>query len=206
VVDLLGPVAARDVAVAAQPEVAIVVGVGLMRPRVLAAVELDDDAPVAPEAVDDVRAERLVASGQLDAVADQQRSEAPLEGALRLAVTGRVGIEGGSEVGTARVAAAERADDVVGTDVVLELGLGEGLEERRLAVAGGEIEQGACDRGAAEAPVPRDVARADRTAVSRCADLYRDRRGRDDPSRLCAVSPAGAASRSRCCGRAAPPA
>ena len=80
---------------AAQPQVAVVVGVGLVRAGVLAAVELDDDPPCAPDAVDDVRAERLVALGQLDLVADQQRPEAPLEVALGLAVARGVGIEGG---------------------------------------------------------------------------------------------------------------
>jgi hypothetical protein len=41
-------VAARDVAVGAQPEVAVVVTVGLVRALVLAAFELDDDAAVGP--------------------------------------------------------------------------------------------------------------------------------------------------------------
>ena len=108
-VHLFGAVAARDVAVAAQPQVAVVVAVGLVRPCVLAPVELDDDAPVPPQAVDDVGPEPLVALGQLDAVADEQRAEAPFEPALGLAVARGVEIEGGPEVGAAGMAAAERA-------------------------------------------------------------------------------------------------
>ena len=93
----------------------------------LAAVELDDDSSVAPEAVHFVGADALVAFRKFDLVADEQRAEAALEPALGLAVARGVGIEGGSEVGAARVAPAQRADDVVGAEVVLELGLGEGL-------------------------------------------------------------------------------
>ena len=145
---------------AAQPQVAVVVAVGLVRPCVLAPVELYDDAPVAPQAVDDVGPEPLVAFGQLDAVADEQRAEAPFEPALGLAVARGVGIEGGPEVGAAGVAAAESAHDVVGAEVVLELGLGECLEQRRLLVARGEVEQGAGDGGGAEASVVHDVAGA----------------------------------------------
>ena len=146
---------------AAQPQVAVVVAVGLVRPRVLAPVELHDDAPVAPQAVDDVGPERLVAFGQFDAVADQQRAEAPFEPALGLAMARGVGVEGGPEVGAAGVAAAENAHDVVGAEVVLELGLGECLEQRRLLVAHGEVEQGAGDGGGAEASVVHDVAGAE---------------------------------------------
>ena len=50
--DLALAVAACDVAVAAQPEVAVVVWVGLVRALVLAAVELDGDALLGPQAVD----------------------------------------------------------------------------------------------------------------------------------------------------------
>ena len=66
-VDLALAVAARDVAVAAQPEVAVVVGVGLVRALVLAPVELDGDAALGPQAVDRPRADGLVAQRELDA-------------------------------------------------------------------------------------------------------------------------------------------
>ncbi len=71
--DLLLPIAelrfavpAQDVAVAAQPEVAVVVDGGLVRPLVLAAVELDHHAEIAPQAVDLPLPDADVALGQRD--------------------------------------------------------------------------------------------------------------------------------------------
>ena len=52
---------------AAQPEVAVVVGVGLVRALVLAPVELDGEAALGPQAVDGPGADGLVAQRQLDA-------------------------------------------------------------------------------------------------------------------------------------------
>lgn len=92
-------------------------------------------------------------SGELDAVADEKGSEALLEVALGLAVAWGVGIEGGSERRAPGVAAAEDAGDVVGADVVLELGLGEGLEQRPSLVSRRQVEQGAGHGGAGEAAV-----------------------------------------------------
>jgi hypothetical protein len=62
---------------------------------VLAAIELDGDAVVGPEAVDGPWAEGFVAQRELDAVLDQQGSEAALEIAPDLAVTGGVVFERG---------------------------------------------------------------------------------------------------------------
>jgi hypothetical protein len=104
---------------------------------VLAAVELDDDAVLRPEAVDGVWADRLVPERQLDAVADEQPAEAALEVALDRAVAWRVGYYGGAQVGAAGVAASERAFDVGGAKVVVELGFGERSEEGFVVVAGG---------------------------------------------------------------------
>jgi hypothetical protein len=70
--DLAFAVAAGHVAVAARPQVAVVVCVGLVRALVLASVELDDDAALWPQAVDRPRPDGLVAFGQLDVVADEQ--------------------------------------------------------------------------------------------------------------------------------------
>jgi hypothetical protein len=92
---------------------------------VLAAIELDDDAPLAPQTVDRPGAHLLVALRKLDPAAKEEAAEASLEAALHLAVAGRVLCEGRSEVGAARVAAAQRALDVRGAQVVLELGFGE---------------------------------------------------------------------------------
>ena len=61
-VDLPPAVAARDVAVAPQPEIAVVVGVGLARALVLAPVELDGDAALGPQAVDGPRADARCAA------------------------------------------------------------------------------------------------------------------------------------------------
>ena len=73
----------------------------------LAAVELDRDAAVGPEAVDGPGAEGLVAEWQLDAAVDKEGAEAAFELALGLAVAGGVVVERGSQVGAAWVAAAE---------------------------------------------------------------------------------------------------
>jgi hypothetical protein len=55
------------------------------------------------------------------------------------------------------VAATQGAGDVLGAKVVLELGLREGAHQRAPLVAGREVEEGACDRGAAEAAVEGHV-------------------------------------------------
>ena len=131
-----------------------------MRALVLAPVELDDDAALAPQAVDRPRADRLVALGQLDAVADEQRAEAALQAALHLAVARRVLVQRGAQVGAARVPAAQRALDVGGAQVVLELGFGERAQQRAAVVAGREVQQGARDGGGGEAAVVGAVAGA----------------------------------------------
>jgi hypothetical protein len=100
--------------VAAEPEVAVVVAVGLARALVLAPVELDDDAAVAPEAVDRPGTELLVAQRQLDSPLEEELAEAALELALDLAVAGGVFVQCGAQVGAARVAAAQRALDIRG--------------------------------------------------------------------------------------------
>jgi hypothetical protein len=64
--------------VATQPQVAVVVGVGLVRTLVLATVGLDDDATLAPQAVDRPGTHLLVARGKLDPVADEEVAKAPL--------------------------------------------------------------------------------------------------------------------------------
>ena len=158
-------VSAHDVAVAAQPEVAVVVVFGLVRALVLAAVELDDDAAVRPEAVDGPWTDELVSERQLDLSADQQSAEAALEVALHLAMTGRVRLEDGSEVGAAGVTASERAVDVGGAEVVVELGFGEGAEEGLAVVARGEVEEGAGYRCGAEAAVVGGVGWAEAAAL-----------------------------------------
>ena len=164
----------------------------------LAAVELDDDAAVGPDAVHEVRAERVVTQWELDAVAGQQGPKASLELALGLAVPGRVGVERGSERGAARVAVAEGAHDVVGADVVLELGLGECSSQRWLCVVRGEVEQRAGDGCAEKAAVVDDVAGAENAAVSRRAYLDGGRRCGDDLPASCRR--AVAQERVRACG------
>jgi hypothetical protein len=63
------------------------------------------------------------------------------------------------------VAAAQRALDVLWAQVVVELGLGEGAQEGALVIAGGEVEEGACDGGAAETGIEGDVAVAESGAL-----------------------------------------
>jgi hypothetical protein len=76
VLDLAFAVAAQDVAVAAQPEVAFAVEVGLVRAAVLASVELDHHALLALQAVDRPGPDLLVALGQLDPSAPRRRGVA----------------------------------------------------------------------------------------------------------------------------------
>jgi hypothetical protein len=61
-----------------------------MRAGVLAAVELDRDAAVGPEAVDGPGTDGLVAQREFDSVADEESAEAALEVALDVAVAGSV--------------------------------------------------------------------------------------------------------------------
>jgi hypothetical protein len=110
--------------VEAEPEVTVVVAVGLVWALVLAAVELDCDAAVGPEAVDGPGAEEFVAQGELDLVLDQKLAKAAFEAAAGLAVAGRVVVECFAEVRAAGVAAAEGGLDVGGAEVVVELGFG----------------------------------------------------------------------------------
>jgi hypothetical protein len=131
-----------------------------VRTAVLASVELDDHALRAPQAVDRPRPDLLVALGELDPVADEQLAEAALETALHLAVAGSVLAQGGAEVGAARVALAQGALDVGGAQVVVELGFGEGAQQRAAVVAGREVQEGARDGGGGEAAVVGRVARA----------------------------------------------
>jgi hypothetical protein len=150
--------------VAAKPEVAVVVGVGLARALVLAPVELDRDAAVRPEAVDRPRADGLVAQRELDPPADEEGAEPALEPALRLSVAGRVGVQRGPEVGAAGMAAAERAFDVGRAQVVVELGFRERAQEGAVVVAGREVEERAGDGGGGEAAVVGGVVRAEAAA------------------------------------------
>jgi hypothetical protein len=122
-----------------------------VRSVVLAAIELDRDAVRGPEAVDGPGAEGFVSQRQLDVVLDEQQPEAALEVAAGFAVAGGVSFERGAEVRAARVAPAEGAEDVDGAGVVVELGLRERAEESALVIAGGEVQEGARDRGGGEA-------------------------------------------------------
>jgi hypothetical protein len=128
---------------------------------VLAAVELDCDAVVGPEAVDGPGAEGFVAKGELYAVFDEQSAEAAFEVALHLAVARGVGFDRGSEVGAAGVAAAQGAEDVFGAGVVVELGFGQGAQEGAVVVADSEVQKGAGDGGAWKTGIEGDVVRAE---------------------------------------------
>jgi len=68
-------------------------------------------------------------------------------------VAGRVLCEGRSEVGAARVPAAQGALDVRGAQVVLELGFRQRAQERAAVIAGGEVQERARDRGGPKRPL-----------------------------------------------------
>ena len=80
-------------------------------------------------------------------MADQKVAKPALQAALHLAMAGRVLCEGRSEVGAARVPAAQGALDVRGAQVVLELGFRQRAQERAAVIAGGEVQERARDRG-----------------------------------------------------------
>jgi hypothetical protein len=148
------------VAVGAQPHVALAVEVGLVRAVVLAAVELDNDPLVAPQAVDRPGPDGRVALWQLNAAADQEPAKAPLELALGRPPAGDVGVQRGAQFGAARVATAQRELRVGGAQVVMELGLGQRAKERALLISGGEVEEGAGDGGGGKPAVLGGVAGA----------------------------------------------
>ena len=98
-IELALAVAARDVAVAAEPEIAVVVGVGLMWALVLAPVELDGDAAVRPQAVDGPGAEAVrCAAAARSRGGSATGGSAGFQLALHVAVTGRVFGQRGAEV------------------------------------------------------------------------------------------------------------
>ena len=140
IVDLPCAVSAHDVAVATQPEVAVVVAVGLVGAGVLASVEFDHNPAVRPEAVDGPGTEALVAQWKVDPAPEQELAKAAFQVALDLAMARGMLFESGAQVGAARMAASERAPDVIGAQVVLELGFGEGSQQRVAVVAGREVQ------------------------------------------------------------------
>jgi hypothetical protein len=97
-------------------------------------------------------------------------------------MTRRVLVQRGSEVGAARVAAAQRARDVRGAQVVVELGFGECAEEGSVVVAGCEVEEGARDGGGGEAAVEGEVVCAQVAADVKLQtlDCARPRHGKRD--------------------------
>src|SRR5512133_1902395 len=131
----------------------------------LAPIELDDDAPLGPEAVDCPGPDLLVAPREFDPVADEELAEAPFQAALHLAVAGGVLAQRGAEVRAARVAAAQRALDVGRPEIVVELSFRESAQERTPVVAHGEVQEGARDGGGREPAVLGAVARAQAQAV-----------------------------------------
>ena len=116
-------------------------------------------------------------------MADQKVAKPALQAALHLAMAGRVLCEGRSEVGAARVPAAQGALDVRGAQVVLELGLRQRAQERAAVIAGGEVQERARDRGGREAAPVGDVAWAQPRAVEHLEAGHRpasSRRGKRD--------------------------
>ena len=189
--DLAFAVASCHVAVAAQPEVAVVVCVGLVGALVLAAVELDGDAPLAPQAVDRPRPDGLVAlrSSMLWPMSRSRKRRSrrlfisPWPGACSFSAARRLALPGCPR--------RKVRSTSCGAQVVLELGFGERSSSARWLVAGGEVQERARDRGGREAAVSRGVARAqvaadeDRQplgprAVSRHRELDHRGRGRND--------------------------
>ena len=132
----------------------------------------------------------MVAAGQLDAVLDEQSAEATLEVPLDLAVAGGVGFERGPEVRAAGVAATKRAFDVGWACVVVKPGFGQSLQKGAAVVAGGEVEEGARDRGGRKTGIEEEVSGAQAASVegeargcgasSRHGELDPGRRGGDD--------------------------
>ena len=116
-------------------------------------------------------------------MADQKVAKPALQAALHLAMAGRVLCEGRSEVGAARVPAAQGALDVRGAQVVLELGFRQRAQEPAAVIARREVQEGARDGGGREAAVVGDVAWAQARAVEHLEAGHRpasSRRGKRD--------------------------
>ena len=131
-----------------------------MRALVLAAVELDGDAAVAATGSRPSTGRRARCAAAARCRVDEEVAEAALQAALHLPVARGVLLQRGAEVGAARVPAAQGALQVLRAQVVLELGFRERSQQRAVVVAGGEVQEGARDRGGREAAVERGVARA----------------------------------------------
>ncbi len=176
---------------AAEPQVPADVDARLVRPFVLAPVELHRQPERGPQAVDLPRADPDVAVGKRDAVLDEQAPEPALEAALHLAPSGNVVLESGPQPRAAGVAPAQRAQDVLGADVVTELRLrerslggrcGSGAQPGRAASAGrwssGTARSRRRPRGAAARRRPasrRAAAYGDGRPRSRCEPAARGR-------------------------------